>query len=443
MRADRAWVRGFLVGLAVMLVVESVVLWGISAKRLRPVTARTPSPYEGERYSPEEVRIGPWGVLQTRRIPLMAPDYLLPDGAERLAEPRWFFQDFSAQELRKFFQSCPLEAKQKAVLLDTKSWMVYSNGCALAPPQSLILSLSPAARQKIYCTLAQSPSNYAQYRAFVFPTNVPGFHNGGLSDESIGLIEGLTYIDQGQLSFADLQTVKNVMPAAEFERLLRALYHVPAYRLRLRVTQETDIQAVIRYWGRGGRERLIGPLIEGLQQVPGGASISITSLLPPFAATRLYTFPCSWDDPNAGHQDCFFTALNFFRETGDTNFLNPEAVERALESDYAPIKDQPTYGDLVLLMSEGRECMHVCVYIADDFVFTKNGLNTLQPWVLMRLRDMLSYYPSKTPPRIIIVRHKGEHGGESSRMAARAKSSYVLVTNRVPVRFRAPSGRLE
>jgi hypothetical protein len=145
----------------------------------------------------------------------------------------------------------------------------------------------------------------------------------------------------------------------------------------------------------GRKVQLIGPLIEGLQQVPGGASISITSLLPPFAATRLYTFPCSWDDPNAGHQDCFFTALNFFREPGDTNFLNPEAVERALESDYAPIKDQPTYGDLVLLMSEGRECMHVCVYIADDFVFTKNGLNTLQPWVLMRLRDMLSYYPSR------------------------------------------------
>jgi hypothetical protein len=34
----------------------------------------------------------------------------------------------------------------------------------------------------------------------------------------------------------------------------------------------------------------------------------------------------------------------------------------------------------------------MCVYIADDFVFTKNGVGRSQPWVFMKLSDVNTMY---------------------------------------------------
>ena len=436
---SRAWVRGFLAGLCGILLVEGVVLYFFPPRILfRQVSTGKPGASEIKPHSLDEVRKGPWGILEACKIPIMAPGHLLPDGPERLRQPKWFFEKFTPEELRRFLNGCGLEPEEKGALLDVNSWTALSNGCVVVPSRALILSLNPLARQTIYCRLAQSRSNYAQHRAFVLSSDALQGRSGatGISEGTADLIRRLSYTDQGQLCFADLEAVQSVLPHDEFERLARILYHVPAYRLRLRVTGETDLQALLQYWGKGGRERFIEPLLEGLAQVPGGASISLSSLLPPFAATRLYTFPCSWDDPVAGQQDCFYTALNFFRESPDTNFLNPSFVERTLELQYAPIGDQPTYGDLVLLMSEEGECIHVCVYIADSFVFTKNGVNPLQPWVLMHLRDVLSYYPAKAPPKFTVVRRREYN--TVSKSSLHTRQSLLLATNRVPVRFRSP-----
>jgi hypothetical protein len=46
--------------------------------------------------------------------------------------------------------------------------------------------------------------------------------------------------------------------------------------------------------------------------------------------------------------------------------------------------------------AKGRPA-HICVYIADDVVFTKDGIDDRQPWVLMEIRDMLVEYTSKPP----------------------------------------------
>lgn len=47
------------------------------------------------------------------------------------------------------------------------------------------------------------------------------------------------------------------------------------------------------------------------------------------------------------------------------------------------------------------------MYVADDFVFTKNGVNPEQPWVLMKLSDMLMlYYPADKSGKIRFLRRK-------------------------------------
>jgi len=43
----------------------------------------------------------------------------------------------------------------------------------------------------------------------------------------------------------------------------------------------------------------------------------------------------------------------------------------------------------------------------DDFVFTKNGVNPEQPWVLMKISDMLMiYYPNDKSGHIEFLRRK-------------------------------------
>jgi hypothetical protein len=135
--------------------------------------------------------------------------------------------------------------------------------------------------------------------------------------------------------------------------------------------------------------------------------MNISYLLPTFARLRLYTYPEAWDDATASQQDCFFTAMNFFNETPDTNFFDSVYSRKVLNSEYEPINEEPIFGDLIALFNDQGDAIHTCVYIADDFVFTKNGINAAQPWVLMRMADMLLiYYSPEKPGRILFLRRK-------------------------------------
>jgi hypothetical protein len=141
--------------------------------------------------------------------------------------------------------------------------------------------------------------------------------------------------------------------------------------------------------------------------MPGGGSLSVSYLLPTFARVRLYTYPYTWNDPSASRQDCFFTSMNFFNMDPDTNFFDRAYTARVLESDYERVGQAPTFGDVVALCGASGEMFHSCVYIADDFVFTKNGVDPEQPWVLMKMADMLMlYYPTDRSGHISFFRRK-------------------------------------
>ena len=141
--------------------------------------------------------------------------------------------------------------------------------------------------------------------------------------------------------------------------------------------------------------------------MPGGASISISSLLPEFARDRLYTFPGAWDEPTVARQDCAYTAMNFFNRNGDTNFLDPPYVQQILLRDYVPAEGEPTFGDLIQLADDKGIIFHMSVYLADDFVFTKNGVSLTEPWTIMKLREMMTlYYANRADGQVLILRRK-------------------------------------
>jgi hypothetical protein len=403
---ERYWIRPFVLGVVVTLPLSLLTIV-VAIKRER--AAMLSASHAFQVHPASEVHDGPGGRIEALRIPLANPGGQLPDQTCRLKAATWFFEGYSEDRLDRWLRSLRLPTVQFQILLDRHHWTVVSNGCIVTPPPKLIWSLPPDVRQQIYDVLARSPQNYPQQAPFRFPPGRFGadLRAAGLSAQRVLQLEQLTYTNGGTVCFADLQAAREVFTDDEFEDLVENLYLVPTYRLRLRVAPDTDLNALLDYWGKHGRANLIHPMLKGLTRVPNGASIYVPFLLPPYPRLRLYTYPQSWSDETAQRQDCVYTALNFFNETPNTNFFDRAYVQKVLASEYVQVRDeQPKFGDIVMLLDPANMPLHFCVYIVADFVFTKNGINDAQPWVFMNMQDVLfTYYGPNIPRHVVILRH--------------------------------------
>ena len=350
----------------------------------------------------------PWGRLDITSIPFENTEEVFLDHAARLKKPEWVFEGGTPEQLLAFLRSTDLNEAQQRALLATNTWTIHASNCIVYPSDEIVFALSSKAREKIYWALSQCQSNYSQCFPFRFAPNrfEERFANSGLSARTISFVRSLCYTNDGLLSFCDLDAASKKLIKSDFDSLIHALYAVPTVRVRLRVGPNDDIERLVKYWGKGGRERRVRPVLESIARLPGGDSVAVPYLLPGSARLELYTFPDTTRDPAEARQDCFFTSLNFFNKYADTKFLDKNNTRQALQNDYAVINGPPTYGDLITLFDSHGDAVHVAVYIAEDIVFTKNGVNILQPWVLMRMDDMMSYFPSPEPLRIVVFRKK-------------------------------------
>jgi len=372
----------------------------------KPSSARAvaPKPNQPAANSAEK----PYGDLEITSIPFENSEEVFLDRAERLKKAEWVFEPATAAQTYQFLQGVELSDEQKRELLATNSWTVQASNCTIRPSQELLLNLSRTAREKIYGALGQCSSNYAQCFPFRFPPNrfEERFAHSGLSADSVQFVRNLCYTNEGLLSFCEIGLASAKLKPAEFNGLIRVLYSVPTVRLRLRVHPDSDVNQLAAYWGKGGREKRVRPILESLARMPDSDSVSIAYLLPGVARLRLFTFPDIERDASEAREDCFFTALNFFNKYADQRFFDKANSRQALQNDYRLVNEHPTFGDLITVINGQGDALHIAVYIAEDIVFTKNGMNVLQPWVMMRMDDMMSYFPSPEPLRIAIFRKK-------------------------------------
>lgn len=352
----------------------------------------------------------PGGEFEYIKLPLEEPDELLPDTSRPLAPPRWFFENYSSQRLADFFQSSNLSAEHRTLLLDSKRWQPTTNGIFVSPPADVILELSRGTRERIYSVLAESEVNSPQCDPFRFrpETFEQWTLDTGLEEEQLQILRRLSYMHSGSICFCDGAIVQRLFSPADFRRLVKALYGERTFLMRLVVNADTDIDGLIKYWGKGGRAHALRPLFESLAKVPHGTTINVSYLLPIFARVRLYTFANEWTDPLATKENCFWTAMNFFKDKPDPQFLSARNTQRVLENDYAKVTSAPQYGDLILVTDSRDRPVHLCIYLADDVVFTKNGGDYMQPWVLMKIPDMLAYYNAREPAQVTVFRSKKE-----------------------------------
>lgn len=347
----------------------------------------------------------PWGQLEITPMILDRPDGFvnLTNMPKAL---RWFFPNHSTGQIAELIQSCDFSTEQKAALLDTSKWRPATNGWYVLPAPDLVRQMSPATRERIYGVLSASHENLSQ--CFPFACRVEDlddwFEGSELPSDKIALVRKLAYPKFGLVYFADLELFAFLSTSNETYCLLKTLYRIPTLLVKLHVAPDSDIDALVKYWGRGDKALETRLLLKSLARVPGGASINISHFLPPIPRLRLYTYP---DSADSARLDCFWTAFNFSRERSDYRAGDSAYHNRLLQSEYDLVQGDKQFGDVLILFDSDENAIHTCVYVADDIVFTKNGGDPYQPWVLMRTADMMLLYASDKPQQWRVFRKRG------------------------------------
>jgi len=96
---------------------------------------------------------------------------------------------------------------------------------------------------------------------------------------------------------------------------------------------------------------------EALKRSPEGGSIGIFYFLPPFARQRLYTYPLP-PKPGDPVMDCHWSTMNFFNETPDNRFCDPQYTVACLQTNYYEIAKPTTYGDCVFVLNKEGNAIH-------------------------------------------------------------------------------------
>jgi hypothetical protein len=324
--------------------------------------------------------------------------------------PRWVFHGYSDAALDELWQKAGLsDAQRQALNAPANRDRPAADTVVIRPPEDLVLALPEAARAMLYFALGAFEENGPQNDAYRI--HVAGAENWFdpelMSPATIALARPLLYRRGNHLVFSDQDLVlARLGSAAERVNFIKNLSRRFALLAQLRVAHGADTDALARYWGRGRRSKDLEPLLDSLAQRPGGGTIDVVHLLPPFARALLYTYPVPSETAAAAARDCHWTSLNFFNNPPDDRYLRLDAVRDALLNDYQPYAGEPALGDIVMFFTPEGRGIHSCVYVADGIVFTKNGPSPAVPWLLARLEDVTAYYSVNAPLRTQLYRAK-------------------------------------
>ena len=128
-----------------------------------------------------------------------------------------------------------------------------------------------------------------------------------------------------------------------------------------------------------------------------GGGVSTITVLPPFARDRAYTYPFLSGATTPFEQDCIWSAFNFFNDPPDDRFNDVGYVREVLKRDYYEIYELTQLGDLVLLTRPDETVVHAGSISPTTSCLPRNGQHPTQPWIFMRLKDMVDAYAARYP----------------------------------------------
>ena len=358
------------------------------------------------------VHVGPWGELILRDIALERPVEYLTEEATLPQPETWTFNGLNPEAVKALLAKDGLTAAQIDAAFMPGIVRAEKTGTVLVPSEDFFLSLDAKTRRKLCLALAGRGVN----RYLDFPCIFPGasleaiYADRRLNPADVAVLKRLVYANGDARQLSDYAALLGQIPTVERRvAMARALSRQSAVFAGLVIKPDTDIDKLAAYWGSVPNVRItdLRPLLEALKALPEGGNLSLIYLLPKFARDRLYTFPPP-PQPGEPAMDCHWSTFNFFNDTPDNRFNDPAFAVEYLRKNFYQIAAPSIYGDILLLMNDQNEAKHSAVFLADELVFTKNGKNYRQPWMLMHIPDLLATYPATPAMKPIYMRRKTE-----------------------------------
>jgi hypothetical protein len=292
--------------------------------------------------------------------------------------------------------------------------MIPQDGALVLFPQPEdIVALTQPMREVLYRELAKSELNeYHRDPVFILGGDVDDWlRQSRLGPRQKELIRGSLWRKGRALAFSDVRTLLHVSATPEeVQQVFRTLTRTRTLLVELRLPVVADVPRLSEYWGSGSPDADILPLLQAAAVRNSVAQVGIINVLPSLGRRRLYTYPTVDQAVNGRFPDCHWTSLNFFNNAPHAYYLDTRLAAGVLEKQYDEVRPPYRFGD-VLAFAQGEDVIHSCVYIAEDIVFTKNGVNIVAPWVLQRVEDVASIYQPDDSVRVQGFRLKPEYRG--------------------------------
>jgi len=355
---------------------------------------------------PTQATEGPWGALTRYEFITDPPNESLTDELFPAHQTEWYFGTISRDALTALLDASGMPMDLRTRMLATAE-NTSDKGWIVRPADEDVLNIPATTRKTLYAELAKSSANQRQVDPFVLN---PAQFNKWLQEEHISPtiithIKKLLYTHKDSVMLADGALLMKLIPTPEERReVLNVLMRRATVMLKLSRDDRYDVDALTTYWGVGGREKEVRPMIESLYHNKSGMIIDVALFLPIFARNRLYMYPLPDSSTIAAHRYCHWSAFNFFNESPDDSFADPQKVKEAMVKNYTVISTTPRLGDIAMLFTPDSRVVHSCVYIADDLYFSKNGPSHISPWVLMQTADILNLFPAYDGLKMIYYR---------------------------------------
>lgn len=359
---------------------------------------------------------GPWGTLNVYTRLIEPPRYLFGYNYDSSAKPAWIFRNCSSPaEVRALLLRIGLPAEFVETLVNKSIFDASRKYMIVKPPVDMVIGMDSTSRERLYRELGRTPENELQSNPYSLQCkSVDEWFDGtSLPKAAIDVIRKLVYRRGDRLCFSDpiivLPLIDSPTDIITFQRVLRRERVLSA---TLSLEKAPDIESLVNYWGRDGRDDRIEPLLASSVRSACG-NLDIVYLLPPFARTRLDTYVNPTLQNDKVERDCHWTSFNFFSEIPDDRYGRTATggVEELIRSHFEIVRPPAQFGDILLFTAADGSTVHSCVQIADGIVFTKNGPHPRSPFVLQKLGDVKDFYEAMKgePIQIEYMRLKDHH----------------------------------
>ncbi|WP_415910786.1 hypothetical protein [Oleiharenicola sp. Vm1] len=347
---------------------------------------------------------GPWGRLRYY-------DVLLAPGADTLTQlpppdgkPRWTFAGISREALLAACAAVEMPPAVRTALEDLfRAATPDAQGrLTVEPPLDLVLAVPPAFRTATFGHLVGglSVTDYAQHIPFPKGFKIDEWLDAeSLSPTVREAIARLVYTRGDHMMLSDFGALYQLLPDRR-EQLSahRTALRVPGLVVLLEKPAPADVAGIARYWNLSHDKNVVR-LLESFAADPHQRFLDLIHLLPAIERELLNTyFRPTEPGPTPS---CFWTAFNFGSDRPDPRYLvlpgewteHREMAWADLLARFDPIPAPSQLGDLIGYRRRGAAALdHLCVYLADDLVFTKNGFTFSAPWCIQRLEDVDELY---------------------------------------------------